>query len=284
VEDTSFPGPARNYAVAVADPANSTIYYGTGNDNGTAFLSDWWAYHVLTHRWTQLRSFQGGPRYSAVGFLLNNCIYIGTGNNSDFINNASNDFWEYSLASGKWKRIADIPGAPLRCASAFALGNYGYVCLGISDTTYTNATWRYDPSSNSWLQIATYPGDLMADGVAFTIGQNGYIGTGGYDGNCLSDFWAYTPDDLLGMPHPIIVNPYPNPAKNTVNFKYSNVPSLPAQLTVIDILGKEVNSTTITNSSGQIAIDITGYNSGVYFYELTADGKSLMAGKILIGR
>ena len=65
LELDTFPGLARNYAVAVADPNDSTIYYGTGNNNDSAYLSDWWAFYIPGNKWTQLAGFPGGQRSNA---------------------------------------------------------------------------------------------------------------------------------------------------------------------------------------------------------------------------
>ena len=187
--DTAFPGASRDFAVAVADPDDSTIYYGTGNDNGATFLSDWWAFYTPTHTWKQLTDFPGGQRAFAVGFFANGKIYVGTGNDNDTTNYASNDFWQYTPSADTWLRVADIPGMPIRSASAFSIGNYGYVCLGLNNGGYTSGGWRYNTVNNSWRPIANYGGGMMEDGVAFTIDSNGYVGTGAYNNSVYSQFW-----------------------------------------------------------------------------------------------
>ncbi len=285
--DSSFPGKSRAYAVAVTDPVHEVIYFGTGDDNGTSYLSDWWAFNTKTRTWKIRTNFPGGPRDNAVGFYLNGKIYVGTGNNNDSVNNASNDFWEYTPSTNRWKRIADIPGIPLRCASAFTIGNYGYVCLGIGDTSYTSAGWRYDPSTNSWLKIADYPLGAIANAVAFTIGTNAYIGTGSNNSYYFRDLWAYTADDMLGVTIPtpaIAVNIYPNPSKTTASFKFSGIPALPAQLTIVDLLGNIVSSANLTQASGQFSLNVSELNSGIYFYRIFSGENQLKSGKFLISR
>ncbi len=284
--DTLFPAQARDMAVAVASPADSTIYYGTGNANDSAYLTDWWAFYVPTKTWTQLADFPGGQRSSAVGFLLNGKIYVGTGNDNDSLNHATNDFWEYTRATNSWKRIADIPGLPLRCASAFAIGNYGYVCLGIGDTTYSRKCWRYNPSDNSWGLVASCATGA-GDAVSFSIGPNGYVGTGSHGSVYFNQFWAYTPETNLTIPNPVTplsLTLYPNPAKGSVNLNYSGVTTFPATISIMDVLGNVVSTTTLNINLSYLSIDVSTLNSGVYFYQITGAGKNLKTGKILISR
>jgi len=290
VIDTAFPGIARDLAVAVADPDDSTIYYGTGNYNGITYLSDWWAFYTPKHRWTQLAGFPGGQRDNAVGFFANGAVYIGTGDDNDSVNDVSNDFWKYTPSSNTWTKIANVPGMPLRCASAFSIGQYGYVCLGLtSNATYTSGGWRYNTVSNSWQAIANYGGGMMADGVAFTIDSSGYVGTGSYVNSTYGQFWEYTFDNSPTLGVTTIskttgINLYPNPAKNTVNIDYSDINSLPATFTLINILGNTVSSCSINNTSGHTIIDISNLADGLYLYQVTDSGKLLKTGKVIIAK
>jgi len=284
--DTAFPGAARDFGVAVADPDDSTIYYGTGNANDSAFFSDWWAFYAPTHTWAQMANFPGGPRAFAVGFFSNGKIYVGTGDNGDSASGGSNDFWQYTPSSNTWLRIADIPGIPLRNASAFSIGNFGYVCLGYNNAATTSAGWRYNAVSNNWRPIANYGGGIMYDGVAFTIDSNGYVGTGYNDSTC-SQFWEYTFDSsaALGISPAVIkttgLNLYPNPAKNIVNISSSGLNNLPGKLTLMDILGNTVGAYSINTTT---SIDVSKLNDGVYLYQLTGSGKLLKTGKLIIAR
>lgn len=285
--DATFPGAARDFAVAVADPDDSTIYYGTGNDNGGTYLSDWWAFYTPTHSWKQLTGFPGGARAFALGFFAAGKIYVGTGDDGDTSYNATNDVWQYSPSTDTWLKVTDIPGMPLRSASAFSIGNYGYICLGLNDRNYTSGGWRYNPIANSWQPTTNYSGGLMSDGVAFTIDSNGYIGTGIYGSNANSLFWEYTFDNspALGVQTIVktaIINLYPNPARNVVTLNYSGINSLPATLSFMDMLGNTVSSFPIQNESGQMSLDITGLSSGVYVYRVTAQANMLQTGKIVI--
>ncbi len=278
----TFPGLARDFGVAVIDPDDSTIFYGTGNDNDTAYLSDWWSFYIPTATWKQLADFPGGQRDNAAAFYANGKIYVGTGNDNDLANYATSDFWQYTPATNSWSRIADLPGLPIRCASAFTIGNNGYVCLGISDTAYTSAGWKYNPADNTWSSIAPYGGYMMADGVAFTIGTNAYIGTGSHNGIDLSQFYEYTTESSATTTSFISV--YPNPANYAITFNYSGITELPATLKLIDALGNVVSTTTLTNSYGQAIMDVTSLRSGTYLYRIYGANKVLNTGKFVIAK
>lgn len=283
LELNPFPGHSRNFAVAMADPDDSTIYYGTGNDNDSAYLSDWWAFYIPGNTWTRLADFPGGQRANAIGFFANGNIYAGTGNDNDPANYATSDFWQYTPSSNSWKQVADVPGIPLRCASAFSINNYGYVCLGIGDTTYTTGGWKYNAASNAWDSIANYGGGFMADAVAFTIGSNGYVGTGSHNGNEYSQFWEYSTVSTAPN-NTSFINLYPNPAKSTMYFNYSGITQLPATLKLIDALGNIMNTYIINNNYGQVILDVATFNSGTYFYRVYGSGKVLNSGKFVIAR
>lgn len=290
VIDTAFPGAARNFAVAVADPDDSTIYYGTGNNNGTSYFSDWWAFYTPAHTWTQLADFPGGQRANAVGFFANGAIYIGTGDDNDSLYAATNDFWKYNPASNTWAQITHIPGMPLRSASAFSIGNYGYVCLGLTgNSTYTAGGWRYNTVTDSWQAITNYGGGVMADGVAFTIDTNGYVGTGVYVDSAYSRFWEYTFDNspalgITTLEKNQAIGLYPNPAKKMVTIDFSGINAEPVTFTLIDIFGNEVLSCSINNTSGKAMEDVSNLTNGIYLYRISDAGKLLETGKIIITR
>jgi N-acetylneuraminic acid mutarotase len=290
----TFVGIARDFAVAVADPDDSSIYYGTGNNNDSAYLSDWWVYYIPGQKWTQLNSFRGGQRCNGVGFYANGNIYVGTGNDNDTANYASSDIWEYAPSTGNWTRMADVPGIPLRDASAFSLGNFGYVCLGVGDTTYISQGWRYAPASNIWQPIANYGGGIMGDGVAFAIGSYGYIGTGTYDGNDMAQFWQYTSDNALSIPAlPNIdgFSIYPNPGNGQFTIE-SSVASDTWSVGVYNVLGEEVYSKALQphpdsyrDPKGALnEINLSGQPSGVYFYRVYNSGELMGSGKLVIAR
>lgn len=198
----NFPGASRIHAVGFS--IGNKGYVGTGMGFATGgSLKDFWEYDQLTDTWTQRADFPGTARYFAVGFSASGKGYIGTG--WDFSMALKNDFWEYDPASNTWMPKANFP---LICyaASAFTIGNKGYVCTGFDGVTlpFSNDFYEFDPASNTWTAKASLPssGGLAGSGrdmaFSFSIGNKGYIGAGNYVNPAVGflplycqDFWEY---------------------------------------------------------------------------------------------
>ena len=78
-------------------------------------------------------------------------------------------------------------------ASAFAINNKGYVCLGQGQTNpFFNDLWEFDPTTNVWSQKADFGGSARRQAVAFVIDTIAYVGTG-YDNNGYAkDMYKYS--------------------------------------------------------------------------------------------
>lgn len=66
------------------------VYFATGS--GGSSLSSVYEYDPSTEVWDEKTAFEGAARSNAVGFILNDRIYLGTGNNSS---SYFSDFWEF---------------------------------------------------------------------------------------------------------------------------------------------------------------------------------------------
>jgi hypothetical protein len=64
---------------------------------------------------------------------------------------------------------------------------------------------------------------------------------------------------------------YPNPASGSVNLKLANANATGFDVAVIDVLGKTILKSSFQNNTA--SLDITSLNRGVYFINVTADGK-----------
>lgn len=65
------------------------------------------------------------------------------------------------------------------------------------------------------------------------------------------------------------VNLYPNPAENVINLDFSSIQGGQVTITVVDAVGKLVDQIVTTN--GRMALDASGYGSGLYLIELTGE-------------
>ncbi len=286
----SCPGGGRNNAVAVADPLDSTIYYGTGNDNDSTYLSDWWAYNVNTANWIQLSSFPK-QRGNATGFFVNGNVYLATGDNNDKKEDATSDVWKYDVANDTWVQVASLPGDVRREASAFVIGNKAYICIGVRSNSITlNDLWMYDPVADTWSARANYPDGPGYDAIGFSIGDKGYIGTGTISVRDTFSFWEYTPyaqDTVTGGNQLKIKDSelkiYPNPSNGIMQCSYSGL-AVNSRLIITDVLGNTVDTRYINNAQGTITLDESSLSNGIYFYRLRNANKLMAKGKIIISR
>src|SRR5207247_1299517 len=69
-------------------------YIGTGVDDGSSDVKDFWEYDPATNTWTQKADFGGTARDEAVGFSIDGKGYIGTG--ESLSGTFYKDFWEYT--------------------------------------------------------------------------------------------------------------------------------------------------------------------------------------------
>lgn len=171
------------------------ILLSCGKTSNNDYTDGNWVYNT--------NSIPGANRSGAVCFVVGKLAYIGTGYNVDLVQNRLSDFYSYDPNNGEkgdWQQIATFPGTPRSQASAFAIGNYGYVTLGqdIQPVSLID-TWQYDTQHNTWTKKADFgSGDSRAtarrDATGFAIGNYGYI-VCGYDttGSNKKDSWVYDP-------------------------------------------------------------------------------------------
>ena len=81
----------------------------------------------------------------------------------------------------------------------------------------------------------------------------------------------------------VFKGPYPNPASQITSFEY-NLPSSTnnARLIIRNSLGVEVENSMLDNQSGKKSINVSSYPSGIYFYTLVVDGKTIQSKKIIV--
>ncbi len=176
--------------------------------------------------WTKIHQddnpFPGGKRTGAVAFTIGNKSYVCCGKDENGV--YSNDFRMARQLSNDylhWDQKTPFPGEARVEAVAFALGEMGYVGLGMNEAGEALSDfWRYNPFTNQWDQRANFgevdmdtnPNDDIHDwvveglpryeavGVGIKISDSdyrAYVGTGwaGDVGTALNynDFWHYRP-------------------------------------------------------------------------------------------
>ena len=186
---SEFEGVARTGASSFV--INNIAYMGTGLDNKSQRLQDFWAYDPAKNAWTQKANYGGVGRNFGVGFATsNNKGYIGTGINAN--GDLLKDFWEYDPATNRWRAVADFAGTARHSAIAFGIGAKGYIGTG-NDGNYLKDMWSYDPAANTWLKVASYGGAKRVGAVAFVINNMAYVGTGNNNATQQKDWYMYDP-------------------------------------------------------------------------------------------
>jgi hypothetical protein len=82
-----------------------------------------------------------------------------------------------------------------------------------------------------------------------------------------------------------MLNNYPNPFNDITTIAYDIhqlSSSIKGEIAITDILGNEIKSIPIYTNQGKMTFDRGELQSGLYFYSLKIDGKSLITKKMVI--
>lgn len=95
---------------------------------------------------------------------------------------------------GNWVKRSDFEGVARCDASAFTIGDKGYVCCGFDGKNKRlSDVWEFDPDRDTWTQMADFGGGVRQGAASFGTDSKGYVGTG-YTGSVyLNDFWEFDP-------------------------------------------------------------------------------------------
>ncbi len=127
----------------------------------------------------------------------------------------------------------------------------------------------YGNQGTSWVKYTFFNENNTNDSVCVVVNFiSGYLGVA---------------DDLLDQL--TLSKAYPNPANNYVSFNYTLPAGIrSAKLEIHNLLGSVVNEAVITDSRGKLTLSMAGLPEGMYFYTLSAENKSVVAGKLIIRR
>jgi len=220
-EIAPFPGAPREDATAFV--IDDRAFVGLGR-NRTQQFNDFWEYDMEENVWTEKDTFPT-VRRSSFSFVVKDEGYVGTGwicleqgcgysrGLYKFLDqDDSKGVDTLGKPKGRWiekqalLRI-DKDGTKLarRSASGFAIGNKGYMTLGLGPNNFRSDLWEYDPTQGGlrdgepvgeWTRMAELPASGREQGIAFSIGEYGYAGLGGQYGIPTDvDFWRYDPND-----------------------------------------------------------------------------------------
>jgi hypothetical protein len=150
--------------------------------------------------WQLKADYPGTTIYHYAGFVVNNKLYVGLGEDpNDFENvHQENEFYEYDPFQDIWTKKADflIPDTSFYYRTTFTDERYGYIGMGHNDSHSNlpgrNDFWRYDTDQDIWYRINNCP--MKAEGsFSFTLRGDHYVG-GGWNhdsGQVNNEMWRY---------------------------------------------------------------------------------------------
>jgi N-acetylneuraminic acid mutarotase len=198
--------PGANRTAAVSFVVGNKVYIGTGYNHILVAnrLADFYSFDPTvggaSGTWNQIATppIAFTPRSSAVAFAIGTNGYVTLG--QDIFSNFLLDTWQYNTITNTWSQKAnfgsgDIRATPRIDATAFAIGNYGYVVCG-ADNLGSNKkdSWVYDPTSDNWSQTPVqFNGSKRNGAIAFVHGDSAYIVTGTDGGVPANDMIKFVP-------------------------------------------------------------------------------------------
>lgn len=189
---------------AVSFTIDNKGYIGGGYTNESVpRVNDFWQYDADNKIWKQVAAFPGVARTDAVAFVAAGKGYVGTGfdgiKTTENNNGYKKDFFQYDPTTNKWKAVADFGGVARQYASAFSVGDKGYVGLGYNASGLYQDFYEYNPTTDAWTEVATFIGGKRRSATAFTIGSSGYIGFGvNNSAATVRDLYQFTPGGANG--------------------------------------------------------------------------------------
>jgi N-acetylneuraminic acid mutarotase len=286
--------PATNTWTAKANFIGTPIFGATatvvGNKGYVVCGDDWnpnywrhnemYAYDPGSNSWSYASTFPQDGRRDPVGFTINGKIYVGTGSDNSYVE--CNDWWEYNPTTSAWTQKAMFAGSGRSQAVAFAVSGKGYV--GTGGVADVNDFWQYDATANSWQQIDDFPGAGRENSQSFVIGNKAYMACG-TSGTNYNDCWEFNPQNITGVnensqsENPFGVFPNPVETKADLILPSSNA-NQENQFSLYSEDGKLIHSEKFTGEKMEFNRD--GLANGVYVYSVTAEGKKIAEGKIIV--
>ncbi|MCY7411175.1 MAG: hypothetical protein LH473_12955, partial [Chitinophagales bacterium] len=298
----TFPGIPRTGAVGFV--LNGKIYLGTGYNEASGYLKDFWQYDPSLDTWSQKADFAGLPRAYAVGFDISGKGYVLCGGDAT---TEYKDFYEFDYNTNIWTLMTGskaFQGEERKEAVSFTAPNAwnkkAYVGTGIHSGQYLSDFWQFIPEGdgygNYWLQKQNFP-SARAGAVAFNASiTKGMVGTGYNGTQYFKNFWEYdatnnvwnSKADLPGVSperkhafstdnnasYGYVIGGYNNGTYLTESYQYSNANDSWAQIS--DYPGGGISGGSVffagTALYGGLGFNGTNSQSQFYSYENSSVG------------
>jgi len=171
----------------------------------------------------------------------------------------------------------------------------------VSNTSDSSTAYVY------WAVAGTFAGDIngntKVDGaeIAGDVDLNGTIDgseiTGDMNGDGIINPWEVSGDangngiidngEVLSTieftDDNVAFSAYPNPASSNLTINYSiEGDNDNARVDVYDVLGQVINSFEITDRKGQLTLNVENMNSGIYFYAIKVNEKTIRTERVIV--
>jgi len=165
---------------------NKAYIVGQASSGGDILLEE---FDTISKKLSSLSSFPGEKAFIPMIIADDSVLYIGGGESTyPYYVYFTYQFWKYSLATGKWTRLQNVP-YNIRAGNQYCSNNRIY-CLADDRFVY-----EYKPLSNSWEMITGSSSPLNPYGgtANFSINDKWYIGFGSWFG---LDFYDYSYESM----------------------------------------------------------------------------------------
>jgi len=156
--------------------------------------SNFCVYDPASDIWTKLKDFPVSGYYAFLpeaGFVVDNRIFVCATDGTT----ASNQLWEYDIATDSWIRKADLQESWLDGGvTGFAVRNVGYIRGESLLYRYdvANNVWTILPEKNNIIGYREYSCSFEINGLVYFGGSFGAYGYG----STTHDLWEFNPDYL----------------------------------------------------------------------------------------
>ena len=144
----------------------------------------------ITNLWTVRKAHPPGNGPGDCAFVINGRVFVfGWGDLGH-----PQQLWEYDDISQSWTMVSIFPGTFRKEATAFSIGNKGYIFGGDQFSgSFLNELWEFDPTTYQWTRKADNPILHVCDAVGFSINGKGYVSTGFTYPETYSSLMEYDP-------------------------------------------------------------------------------------------
>lgn len=285
----NFPDP-RSQAGSTIYNGKIYIFGGSDRDPGigiTTYKTTLYIYDCNTDTWSQGADFPYQGVINQAG-VYNGMIYSFGG----YGGSTSDLIYVYDIANDTWMQKGTTP----QPTSAISVAVYGDNIFVIGDYAEENRFWKYNVPTETW---TSYTSNLIGrrhssvavmndrlyviGGVAQNNGEYRYLNI--VQSADLTQLVTSAEKEKLSVVSFSLEQNYPNPFNPTTRINFSIPSQSKVQLKIFDSLGRLVK--TILNeelAAGNHTINFNASNlsSGVYFYRLNVNNKSVQSRKMTL--